>query len=116
MELASKDRKPRRMDTTSRDARRAVATTLARFNNWRTDLATFDARIERRLTDAERARILVRCSAIDEEVLQARTDLIFGLSDAPQRVAGHSRVVDAEKALDSVQASIEQIRQRLHPS
>ena len=116
MELASGHRKPRRMDTTGREARLAGAPPLGRFNTWRTGLATFAARIERRLTATERAAILARCSVIDEEVLQARTDLIFGLADAPKRVAGHSRVVDAEKALDSVHASIEQIKQRLHQS
>ena len=40
----------------------------------------------------------------------ARADLISNLMGAPRKVAGHSRVVDIEKAIDSPEAAIDAAR------
>ena len=68
---------------------------------------------ERRFNEAERKAMLERCAAIEGELLMARTDLIEGLADAPQKVAGHSRVVDVERALDNIETAVEALRKRL---
>ena len=68
---------------------------------------------ERRFTEADRKAMLERCAAIEGELMMVRTDLIVGLADAPQKVAGNSRVVDVERALDNIEAAVEALRQKL---
>lgn len=103
----------RQTDTSNAEARGAIQATLAQFSAWRSDLARYAVQVERRLTEAERAAMLARCDEIERQLLEARTDLLIGLADAPQKVAGHSRVGDVEKALDGVAANVAQLRQRL---
>ena len=112
MELNAEPRK-RVMDTSSGDARRAVADTLALFVPWRLDLAQFMAHVERGISSVEREKMLARCAAIEAELLAARTELIVSLAEAPRKVAGHSRVVDVEKALDNIEASVNALRAKL---
>jgi hypothetical protein len=109
------DAEPRRrvMDHSNADARRAIADTLERFGSWRLDLARFQGMAERRFTDAERRAMLERCTDIEDELTAARTDLLEGLADAPQNVAGHSRVVDVERALDNIADAVAALRRRL---
>lgn len=111
----SLDEQPRRrtMDTSNGDARRAVAATQAMFAAWRMDLAKFQGLVERRFTQPQRAAMLARCAEIEDELRAARTELIAGLMDAPQKVAGHSRVVDVERALDNIAAGVDELRRRL---
>lgn len=95
-----------------RDVTEILAQTMARFPQWRERCAFMSAMAERPAMD--RTRIARDCEAIRSEVLAARTDIIFALADAPQRLAGHSRVVDVERALDSVDAAISQVERRLN--
>ena len=106
-------RKPRVMDTSGADARRAVAETLAQFAPWRFDLARFKALAERHFSATERQAMLKRCAEIETQLLAARTELIIGLAEAPRKVAGHSRVVDVERALDNIEASVKALRGKL---
>lgn len=69
--------------------------------------------VERRSTKAEIDAMLGRCLVIADEVQQARIGLLESLIDAPAAVAHHSRVADAEKALDGIEASVAGIRQKL---
>jgi hypothetical protein len=46
-------------------------------------------------------------------VQSARVSLIETLMDAPQRVAGNSRITDVERALDNIDAAVRQLRERL---
>lgn len=103
----------RQTDTSNAQARHAIGSTLAQFGAWRSDLARYAAKVERRLSSAERSAILARCDEIDGQLREARTDLIIGLAEAPKKVAGHSRVGDVEKALDGVEMTVAQIRGRL---
>lgn len=112
MELTTEPRQ-RQMDHSNVDARKAIAETLARFGAWRVDLSRFAGKVERRFSDAERAAMLARCATIEGELLMARTDLLLGLADAPQKVVGHSRVVDVERALDNVAAAVGELRAKL---
>ena len=113
MQLEQGEGKRRVVDTSNGDARRAVADTLAKFGPWRLDLARFQGFVERRFTDADRRQILARCAEIEAELLAARTELIVALAEAPQKVAGHSRVVDVERALDNIEAGVKALRAKL---
>ena len=62
---------------------------------------------------SNRAALTDDCAAIRSEVLAARTDILLALADAPARIAGHSRVVDVERALDSVDVAVKAVEQRL---
>lgn len=106
---------PRRrsVDNSNAEARRAIAETLAKFADWRDDLARFAVVIERRYSSAERETMLARCQTISTHVQHSRVSLLEALLDAPQRVSGHSRVADVEKALDGVDAHISAIRRKL---
>jgi hypothetical protein len=109
MELKSK----RQTDTSNAEARRAIAASWSRFSPWRSDIAHFNARAERGASARERDEMLARCATIETELLAARTDLIVNLAGSPPRVAGHSRVVDVEKALDNIEQAVSELRQRL---
>ena len=107
-------RKKRRvMDRSGAEARRAIADTVARFSPWRFDLARFAARAERHFSAAERQAMLRRCAEIERQMLAARAELDAGLADAPRPVAGHSRVVDVEKALDNIGENLKELRGKL---
>lgn len=93
--------------------REAIEPTLTHFNAWRSDLAKFAVRAERHNGDRDRRAMLERCVAIEAEVLDARTDLIIELAEAPRAIAGHSRVADVEKALDNIEATLKEIERRL---
>jgi hypothetical protein len=116
MELSVDGRKRRVMDTSNRDARRALAGTIAKFILWREDIAAFKILSARASSDGEREAILSRCSAIEHEVLDARVEILSALAEAPRGVAGHSRVVDVERALDNVDSELVAIRTQLSPA
>ena len=103
----------RTMDRSNAKARDAVAATQQRFALWRSDLARFSARVERRFSGADQKEMLSRCTVIAGEVQRARTELIVNLMDAPRRVVGNSRVVDVEKALDNIDATLGTLRRKL---
>ena len=111
--LLDQPRKPRIMDNSNGEARRAVAETVAHFAPWRADLAHFAVMVERHIRADDREKILNRCAVIEDELMQARTELLLGLADAPQKVSGHSRVVDVERALDNIEAGVKLLRGRL---
>ena len=113
MQLDDAPRKPRIVDTSNKDARLAVVDLLERFSTWREDLARYAAQVKRDGTRAEIETILQRCDDIERDLMDARTELLNRLADAPQRVAGNSRVVDLERALDNTEASVNALRQQL---
>ena len=98
------------VDHSNRDARLAVAEVAARCPPLRARLAVMAARAERSLNDAERSAFLDECTDIQKTVEGARTDLILALMDAPAKVAGHSRVLDIEKAIDNLEAAVSAVR------
>lgn len=102
------------MDTSNQDARRAIASVLDAFARWRQDLARFSALADRPHTESEAQVILGRCIEMEGEVMAARTSLLIALADAPPRVAGNSRVVDVERALDNTEASLSLVRMALN--
>src|SRR5687767_570938 len=104
---------PRRraMDYSNRDARRAVADVIDRIAPWRLEIAKMMARAETgRLSPDDLTGMVEECSVIATAIAEARTDLIIELAEAPAKVTGHSRVVDAERALDNVEAAVAEAR------
>ena len=93
--------------------REALEPTLTHFNAWRSDVASMAVKAARHAGDDERRAMLERCAAIEEELLAARTDLLIEFADAPQPIAGHSRVADVEKALDNIEAALRDVERRL---
>jgi hypothetical protein len=100
-------------DRSNADVRRLLQEALPRFGGWRSDLASISARASRALGDADREAMLGRCDAIAAELLSVRTTLLLDLADAPQKIAGHSRVVDVERALDGIEAQTGELRRLL---
>ena len=58
-------------------------------------------------------KLVAQCSEIEKAISEARSELIVNLMDAPPKVAGHSRVVDVEKSLDSLERALAAARQAL---
>ena len=56
-----------------------------------------------------------RCGEIAREIAEVRTDIIFLLADTPRDIAGHSRVVDIEKALDNIEMKLAGVQKQLGP-
>ena len=90
---------------------RLLAETMDRFPGWRQRCAFMAAAAAR--PDSDPAPLVEDCATIRAEVQEARTDILLALSDAPPRLAGHSRVVDVERALDSVEAAVQAVERQL---
>jgi hypothetical protein len=88
-----------------------LAATMERFPDWRQRCALMAAEAERPGNNAE--QLTEGCAAIRAEVQDARTDILLALADTPPRLAGHSRVVDVERALDSVETAVAAVERRL---
>jgi hypothetical protein len=99
--------RPRAVDHVNRDVRLIITDTLSQFDHWRDRAALLQASVERK--GADRKAIRQECTSIREGILQARTDLIIGLAESPARISGHGRVVDVERALDSLEETLTQI-------
>lgn len=57
-----------------------------------------------------------RCEEISREIANVRADIIWLLADTPREIAGHSRVVDIEKALDSIETKLAGVQSQLSPA
>ncbi len=97
----------------TRQARSAIAEVASR-------LSTLHGRVRFITASALHARVarsyeklLAECDEIGKAISEARTELIVNLMDAPSRVAGHSRVVDVEKSLDSLERALSEARRAL---
>ena len=92
-----------------------MADVLARFTPWRLSIAQMRGRAEhhRGLSADECAEMLGHCASIERGIVEARTDLLLSLGDAPPKVAGHSHVVDVERALDNLEEGVSDVRRKL---
>lgn len=54
-----------------------------------------------------------KCGEIERQIAEVRTDIIVVLADTPRDIAGHSRVVDIEKALDNIETKLAGVRRQL---
>lgn len=69
--------------------------------------------LSRQGTPDKRDAMRAECADLTAEIQEARTDLLLALAEAPQAVAGHSRVVDVERALDGIENNLAEIRRQL---
>jgi hypothetical protein len=93
--------------------RRAVADLMAKLDPLQARLAFIAAKASRVRRDLDRQTLQAECREIEETVSEVRTELILRLMDAPPQIAGHSRILDIEKALDSIARSLKQTRRVL---
>ncbi len=100
----------RTIDRSDQVARAALADALTHFPRWRDDVARFAISADRK---RDPGPMLSRCEEIAREIAEVRLELILNLADAPQRVAGNSRVVDIERALDNIEAALRDVQARL---
>lgn len=98
---------------TRKQAMLVLSNVVGRFGAWRSELAIIASRVARPHSEAERVAMRTACVRIATQVSDAHAEIIIGLAGAPQSVRGHSRVVDVEKALDGVEASLEDLRDQL---
>lgn len=92
-----------------REARAAISDVVDRLEPLRNRAIFIGAKV-RHATRQERPKLAEECRRIELAIGDARTELIIRLMDAPPSVAGHSRVLDVEKAIDSLERSLEDVR------
>lgn len=93
--------------------RAALAEVLTHFPAWHDDLARLEVRSARGVPGRELPAMADRCGEIAREIAEVRTDIIFLLADTPRDIAGHSRVVDIEKALDNIEMKLAGVQKQL---
>ena len=97
----------------ARHARAAIADIAADLAVLHGKVAFIAARARHPDSRASRSQLVNECDRVQEAILGARTKLIVRLMDTPATVAGHSRVVDIEKSLDSLERALSEARQAL---
>lgn len=112
-EHEAEPKKARKVDTSNRDATRAIAEVMRQLAPLRDRVAVVSARAQRRPTENERADMLAECDEISNAFRACRQDLIVALMDAPTRVRHHSRVQDVERAIDSLEQATRATMDRL---
>ena len=103
----------RKTDKSNQLVRRALADSIDQIGRWRMDAALIEARAARRLSDEERVALRRQCTTIEAGIMEIRTGLIVDLAEAPSRIKAHSRVVDVEKALDNLEATLGDLQRHL---
>jgi hypothetical protein len=93
--------------------RLAVADLMPKLDPVQARLAFIAAKAGRVRRDTDRQTLDAECREIEAVVGEIRTELILRLMEAPPQIAGHSRVLDIEKALDSIERSLRQTRRVL---
>ena len=91
----------------SLDAQAALASTISKMETWQTRTKVLQALAIRAASD--RSSILAEAKTLRGQIVEARTEIILILADAAAGVAGHSRVVDVEKALDTLDVALKRI-------
>ena len=99
--------------TASRHARKVLADVVERIGPLRNRAIFIGARAPHAQTAAERQMLLAECREIGGIIQLTRTELIVRLMDVPRAVAGHSRVLDIEKSLDSLERGLAETRAAL---
>jgi hypothetical protein len=97
----------------AREARAAIAQVAAELAVLHGKVALIAARARHPESGTTRAQLVNECRRVEDAVLAARTELIVRLMDTPPSVAGHSRVVDVEKSLDSLERALAEARSAL---
>jgi hypothetical protein len=86
-----------------REASAAISDIVEQLEPMRTRLALIGAKARHVTTRSERAALQQGCLKIQSSISEARTLLLLRLMDAPAVVSGHSRVLDVERAIDSLE-------------
>jgi hypothetical protein len=102
---------PRRrvVDTSNRDVRRALAASIEQIGQWRSEVALLKARAAH-FNGAGTDHLFRRIGEVEAGIMEIRTELLLDFADAPQKIKSHSRVVDVERALDNLEATLRDVR------
>jgi hypothetical protein len=76
-------------------------------------VAVMAVHAQRRVSTTDRLRMVGRCGEIEGEIINARTDILLHLVDAPRKVTSNTKVTDAERALDNLLGSVVNVRRLL---
>ena len=101
------------MTSSDQHVRAALADALSHFPAWHDDLARLEVRTARGVKGRDLPAMADKCGEIEREIAEVRTDIIFVLADTPRDIAGHSRVVDIEKAFDNLELKLAGVRKQL---
>jgi hypothetical protein len=117
MELNSElPRRRRVLDRSNAHARKAVVDVGKNLGPLRARTAVIAARADRALSLSEREQLVDECRSIAAAFQASRVELLMNLMDAPRKVTGNSRVVDIERAIDSLELAVAQVLRRLKAS
>ena len=97
----------------TRQARSAVADVAARLSALHGRAQFIAASALYAHSTPSHAKLFAECDEIEKAIGDARTQLIVNLMDAPPKVAGHSRVIDVEKSIDSLERALSEARRAL---
>ena len=105
-------RKKRVTNNSVAEARRVVTPTLSLFGPWRGAVALMSA-ARSGAGDHERAAMSVRCGTIRVEIQLARNELTERVRALPPKAASSTRVTDVLRALDSIEATLDDLDERM---
>ena len=97
----------------ARKARVAIADVAASLAALHNRAVFISARARHTGSVALHVQLLRECDDIEQAIRSARAELILRLMDATEKVAGHSRVVDVERSLDSLERALVDARKAL---
>jgi hypothetical protein len=90
--------------------RQAISEVVQRLDPLHREVAFIGAKARLVRSDAERLSLINQCDNAGSAAVQLRTELIVQLMGAAPPVAGHSRVVDLEKSIDTLERAIGEVR------
>ena len=106
----SKPPKRRASSSVTRDVLPLVQPVIEKMPSWHQRLAYLRAATVRRHTEDERRHFIAECSDIRDALLAERAALAKRLFGIPEKLAVNSRIVDAHRALSSLEAGLNDLR------
>jgi hypothetical protein len=94
---------------TARQARSAIADVAAQLEPLLNRTIFIQAKARHGYL-AERPELERQCDEIESAIIEARSEVILRLMDAPAAVTSHSRVLDLERAIDSLERALAEAR------
>jgi hypothetical protein len=108
-------RRKRKVDHTSREARLAVAPTVARCGQWQAKAACLLAIAERATFESQRLEIAAEVAALRTQIADERAILFDRIGALSERAASHGHTVDARRALTRMDDRLDEIERYLVP-
>jgi hypothetical protein len=91
----------------------AISDVVQRLDPLHREVAFIAAKARLLRSDTERVALLRQCEKAAHTAVQLRAELIVQLMDSAPSVTGHSRVIDLEKSIDTLERAIGETRTAL---